>query len=213
MHDPSTPAPDSGSARGTATSRSLLAGVRRFDAEAWERLVRLYGPFVYAICRRRLGNAEDARDLVQQVFKTVAEKIDRFRRERESDTFRGWLATVTRNKIHDHYRLALRRPRIAQGSTAHRRLADIAAPPQDGDDARAEPDVVREDVRALFRRALDEIRPQFKDSTWRAFWLTAVDGRMAKDVAEELGMSAGAVRVAKSRVLQRLRSELGDIDD
>ena len=54
------------------------------------------------------------------------------------------------------------------------------------------------------------IRNEFEPRTWQAFWLTAVEGRAPKDVADELGMSGGAVRVAKSRVLHRLRAELGD---
>ena len=59
-------------------------------------------------------------------------------------------------------------------------------------------------------RALALIRGEFEERTWGAFWRTAVEGRAAKDVGAELGLSAGAVRVAKSRVLHRLREELGD---
>jgi RNA polymerase sigma-70 factor (ECF subfamily) len=55
------------------------------------------------------------------------------------------------------------------------------------------------------------VRGEFEPRTWQAFWKTAVDGRPVKDVADELGMSPGAVRVAKSRVLHRLRDELGDL--
>jgi RNA polymerase sigma-70 factor (ECF subfamily) len=51
---------------------------------------------------------------------------------------------------------------------------------------------------------------EFEERTWQAFWRTAVDGRSAADVGAELGMTPGAVRVAKSRVLHRLREELGD---
>ena len=60
-------------------------------------------------------------------------------------------------------------------------------------------------------RALDLIKNEFEERTWRAFWLTAVGDRVPNEVALELGMSAGAVRVAKSRVLRRLREELGDV--
>ena len=65
--------------------------------------------------------------------------------------------------------------------------------------------------RGLFGRALELIRGEFEERTWQAFWLTAVEDRAAGDVALELGMSPGAVRVAKSRVLRRLREELGEI--
>ena len=55
------------------------------------------------------------------------------------------------------------------------------------------------------------IRGEFEPRTWEAFWQTAVEGRAAADVAAELGMTPGAVRVAKSRVLHRLRTDLGDL--
>jgi RNA polymerase sigma-70 factor (ECF subfamily) len=63
----------------------------------------------------------------------------------------------------------------------------------------------------LLRSALERVRTQVRENTWRAFVGTALEGRPAGDLAEELGMTPGAVRVARSRVLQRLRSELGDL--
>ncbi len=210
LHDQMSEQTNTASSGATSTSRSLLAGVRRLDSGSWNRLVGLYGPFVHAICRRRLGNAEDALDVYQQVFKAVAENIDGFRKTRPSDTFRGWLVAVTRNKIRDHYRRGARRPRLTHGSTAHRRIEQTPAPTIDDTD---DVDVRESEVRALVGRALAAVKPQVKEQTWQAFWRTAVDGSAPKDVADELGMSAGAVRVAKSRVLQRLRRELGDIEN
>ena len=67
--------------------------------------------------------------------------------------------------------------------------------------------------RGLFARALGLIREEFEERTWAAFWRTAVEGRAAKDVGAELSMTPGAVRVAKSRVLHRLREELGDLGE
>ena len=63
---------------------------------------------------------------------------------------------------------------------------------------------------ALFRQCCERVRAEFHENTWQAFWCTAVDGRSAGEVAAELGMSPVGVRVAKSRVLLRLREELGD---
>ena len=60
---------------------------------------------------------------------------------------------------------------------------------------------------------MDLVRVEFADKTWRAFWRTAVEGVAAKDAAEELGVSPDAVRMAKSRVLRRLREEMPDLAD
>ena len=66
----------------------------------------------------------------------------------------------------------------------------------------------REYEQRLFDWAAEQVRGSFQESTWRAFWLTAVDGRGATETATALGISVGAVYIAKSRVLARLREEI-----
>jgi RNA polymerase sigma-70 factor (ECF subfamily) len=190
----------------TGTSSSLIERVRADEAGAWDRLVTLYAPLLYHWCRRWKLQEEDLADVYQEVFKTVVVHIGRFRRERESDTFRGWLRTITRNKVLDHFRRHRHEAGEAGGSEAGWHLSQIPAPPdvEEADPAEAEA------VRHLYLRGLDLIRNEFEERTWKAFWRTAVDGRAPREIAVELAMSPGAVRVAKSRVLQRLREELGD---
>ena len=67
--------------------------------------------------------------------------------------------------------------------------------------------------RRLFRWAADEVQGEFAPSTWQAFWLTAVEGRPPADVAAELGLSVGAVYIARSRVLARLRQRIEQLGD
>jgi RNA polymerase sigma-70 factor (ECF subfamily) len=191
----------------TGTSRSLLDRVKADDPAAWDRLVSLYAPLVFQWCRGRGLQPEDASDVLQEVFGSVAAHIGQFHKDRSGDTFRGWLRTITRNKLHDHFRRRGREPGGAGGSEAQQWLAQVPAPPPPEECSAAEAPAERH----LFRRALEAIRGEFEDRTWQAFWRTAVEGRAAPDVAAELAMSAGAVRVAKSRVLQRLREELGDL--
>jgi RNA polymerase sigma-70 factor (ECF subfamily) len=78
---------------------------------------------------------------------------------------------------------------------------------------RSDDSAVRGQDSALLHRALELIRAEFEERTWQAFWQTAVEGRSPGDVGADLAMSPGAVRVAKSRVLKRLREELGDLND
>jgi len=196
---------DGGRSSSTATSRSLLAGARARDAQAWQRLVALYAPLVMHWCRRWGLPPDDAADVFQDVFQSVAAHIGGFRREKAGDTFRGWLRTITRNKVNDYFRRRQREPGGVGGSEARVLLAQLpdSATDEDGSDAVAE--------NALLHRALELVRGEFEPRTWQAFWRTAVEGRPTGDVGAELSMSAGAVRVAKSRVLHRLRAELGDL--
>ncbi len=192
-----------------ATSLTLLARVRANDAQAWQRLSDLYGPWVYHWCRKSGFQAADAADIVQEVFCSVANGISEFQKERTSDTFRGWLRTITRNKIRDRFRGQACQAEAVGGTDAQLRLAEIPDPrsddPTDVDD--------RREIGSLFGRALRFVQAEFRDRTWEAFWRTTVDGQETADVAVELGISENAVRQAKSRVLRRLRAELGDLKE
>jgi RNA polymerase sigma-70 factor (ECF subfamily) len=189
------PQDDSGS-----ISSTLLARVQAQRPEAWERLVELYGRSVYRWCRRGGLGPSDAADVVQEVFAAVATSIGGFRRRNGNGSFTAWLATITRNKIHDHYRRRRGHAPAVGGSTALEQFQQLPDP--------TDPSEVEETNRLLSRRGLQLIRAEFENHTWEAFWRTAVDGRAAADVAEDLGMSVAAVYKAKSRVLRRLRQEL-----
>jgi RNA polymerase sigma-70 factor (ECF subfamily) len=188
----------------SATSRSLLARVRTDDPAAWDRLVDLYAPLIYRWCRRWDLPEQEIADVFQDVFQAVAAHIGDFHRDRPGDTFRGWLRTITLNKVRDHYRRQGREPGGAGGTEAQLRFAQLPDVGSSDEEGSGFP-------RGLLRRVLELVRGEFEERTWRAFWLTTVEERSPADVAAELGMSPGAVRVAKSRVLRRLREELGDV--
>jgi RNA polymerase sigma-70 factor, ECF subfamily len=191
----------------TATSRSLLDRIKAGDEAAWDRLVGLYAPLVFRWCRRWDLPEQEVADVLQDVFQAVATHIAGFRKDRAGDTFRGWLRTIARNKVRDHYRKLGREPGGEGGTDAQLRFAQLPTAGTPEEDLAAEDDSDRH----LFGRALEAIRCEFEDRTWRAFWRTAVDGLAPRDVAPELGMTPGAVRVAKSRVLRRFREELGEL--
>ena len=191
-----------------STSTSLLDRVKAQEPEAWQRLVDLYGPLVYRWCRQSGLQAEDAADVGQEVFAAVAGKVRQFRRDRPGDSFRGWLWTITRNKIRDHFRRRCGEAEARGGTDAQQQLAQVPDQPPDDSPATG-PRPQEESI--LEHRAMELIRAGVEDRTWRAFWLVAVDGRAAPDVAEELGMSVQAVYDAKYRVRRRIRQELGDL--
>jgi RNA polymerase sigma-70 factor (ECF subfamily) len=168
-------------------------------------LLKLYGPMVERWCRQAGVTPEDVADICQEVFHGVARGIVEFRRDRPGDSFRSWIRTITRRRLIDHRRKAMRQPETVGGSDAHDQLIDHAA------DDPPESDAVASEAREVFERALPLIQSEFEAKTWQAFWRTAVDDRSAVEVAAELGMTPGAVFVAKSRVLRRLREEFGDL--
>lgn len=189
-------------ANSQATSLSLLARVRSSDESAWERLVYIYTPLVHRWCRRWTLQPDDVADIAQEVFSGVAGRIESFNQERPGDSFRGWLWTVTRNKISDFYRRRERDAIALGGTNAQLHLQQI---PQELPEEE-KGSLTRQD--SPVHRTLDLIRIDFEDRTWRAFWAVAVDGRTPADVAADMGMERMAVYKAKSRVMKRLRAEL-----
>jgi RNA polymerase sigma-70 factor, ECF subfamily len=188
-----------------STSLTLLERIRERDEEAWRRLLHIYSPLVARWCALKGVRGQDADDVQQEVFRAVAASLEGFHRDRSGDTFRGWLHGITRNKLLDHYRRLAVQPEAQGGTDAHRQLEEIAeAAPADDTEA---------ELGGLYRRALELVRCEFEDRTWTAFWRAAVDEQDVADIAADLGVSPAAVRKAKSRVLHRLRQEIGDLID
>jgi RNA polymerase sigma-70 factor (ECF subfamily) len=187
------------------TSSQLLDGVRAEDPDAWQRLVSLYSPLVYSWCRSSGLDAEDAADVLQNVFRAIFTGLPRFRHDRPGDTFRGWLRAITGSKINDHFRSKVGEPEARGGTEVQQRFMVVAT-----DESKSS--VGSSLFSDLVLRVLNLVRVEFEDRTWQAFWQTTVEDQSTRDVAQALGISEGAIRQAKYKVLRRLRQELGDLE-
>jgi RNA polymerase sigma-70 factor (ECF subfamily) len=177
------------------TSWTLLRSVQDGSREAWARLVSLYAPVILRWCRRHGLQNADADNVVQDVFLTLSRHLSAFRSDRGSGRFRAFLSTITRTRLADHHRREARQPLTLDNEV----LALLEGKTLD----EAELDPVFRDLE--LRRTLDVMRTEVAPTTWEAFWRTAVEGRSSEDVAASLGLSAGAVRLARLRILRRLR--------
>src|SRR5438067_7207439 len=186
------------------TRPSLLVRIRdAADREAWRQFVDLYAPLVYRFARRRGLQDADAADLAQDVLSAVARSSERLEYDPRRGTFRGWLFTVARNKLHTFLRRQQRQRRRTEDVAVERLSEEPTAPGPD--------EAVlweQEYQQRLFDWAAEQVRGHFQDRTWQAFWQTAVEGRAPREVAEALGLSVGAVYIAKSRVLARLKEQV-----
>jgi len=191
----------------SSSGLSLAARLRDGSADAWRELVELYGPLIESWCRQAGVPPASRADIGQEVLLAVHRAIAKFNPGHPRATFRGWLWTITRNAVLQSRRN--HQPEGAGGITALARLAEVPEPWQSGD-GEAPPPSDSNDTASLIARALDQIRPEVEEQTWAAFWNTAVLGHSATEAAADLGMTPMAVRQAKSRVLRRLRKQLGD---
>jgi RNA polymerase sigma-70 factor (ECF subfamily) len=188
------------------TPLSLLEKLRQpspaVAQAAWRRFVRLYTPLLFTWARRLGASAEDAADLVQDVFGVLTREMPGFRYQPDL-RFRGWLWTILRNKWRDHLRRSRAAPPRADASS----LETLALP-----DNVAQ--MSEEEYRTyLVGRALRMMQAEFAEADWKACWQNVVEGRPAAEVAEELGLTVNQVYLAKSRILHRLRQELDGLLD
>lgn len=190
----------------SSASISLIDGLRGGSSEAWERMVDLYGPLVRTWCLYSGVPKDKIPDILQEVFLSVYRAADRFEPRESTAGFRGWVWMITKNKIRDHFRALSSNPNGVGGSTALDYIHHVADPELPMDEP-SQPS----DTAGLLHRALAMVKVEFRPHTWDAFWRATVLGQPNDLIAEELNLSLASVRQAKSRVLRRLRQQLGDM--
>ena len=186
------------------TSTSLLRRAVAREPDAWERIVTLYSPLVRHWCRQAGIPDHDIQDVSQDVFAAVSANLATFRADRPDTTFRAWMRGIARHKLLHYFQ---RRGEPAAGGTdAQMRLQQVPTPPDELELSEAPADIA-----GVYHRAVSLVQNQFEERTWRAFWRVAIEDRSPTDVAAELGITPNAVRQAKSRVLRRLKEEMGEL--
>lgn len=189
------------------TSASLLCRALNRETGAWERLVMLYSPLVRHWCSQAGIPEPDVPDVSQDIFVAIASSLPRYQADRPGTKFRAWMRGIARNKTREYHKRT-RTDRGIGGTDALKRLEEIP-------DTDAGPDLSEgsDELGALYQRVVDLLRDEFEERTWTSFWQVVVEGRAPSQVAEEMGITANAVRQARSRVIRRLREEMGELID
>jgi RNA polymerase sigma-70 factor (ECF subfamily) len=189
-----------------ATAISLVASLQARDEQGWERFVYIYGPLIYSWCRKAGVAEADAGDLLQQILGKIHVSISSFHKSSPADTFRGWLATITRHAIVDFFRKQRQHAVGAGGTEAWQQLNNIPAQVDLSSESQDQ------NVRELALRAFQVIESELPEQSRRLLELTVFEEKSAAEAAQILGMTPSAVRKAKSRMLRKLREMLGEFD-
>jgi RNA polymerase sigma-70 factor (ECF subfamily) len=189
------------------TPVSLLERLRlKADSESWHRLVDLYSPLIRDWLRRYALQTSDADDLSQEVLQVLVRELPKFQHDLRRGAFRRWLRTILLNRLRVFWRA--RRSRVPSGGDFEASLGQL----EDPDSALSQRWDAEHD-RHVARRLLELIEPEFEPTTWRAFQLLVLEAKSSAEVSAQLGISANAVRIAKSRVLSRFRQEINGLID
>lgn len=190
------------------TNLTLIARMKRSaDQLAWQEFVGVYEPFLLRMLNRRGFSDADARDITQQVFLSLCRTLDHWNPDGAEGSFRRWLSGVTRNTMLKFLRHQRRHPAGQGGSDFLLRLAEVPGEDSMNDEIRKEYD------REVFVFAAEQIRREFREQSWKAFWQTAIEGRDTADVASELGVERGAIYMSRSRIMARIRAKIEELGE
>lgn len=200
------------------TTPSLIDDLSQQDPERWRTFVLLYGPMMRVwMSKAGVKDESDKDDIEQEVLRSVVGSIHSFQFGSDKGSFRGWLRTILRRRVADW----MRAKKLAQdehgrwvgGMIFSEEAIEAQALKEEQDRLRAEDSEMddQEEDKRLKLRALELIRNEFEDRTYQMFWSATADGRSTAEIAADFQVSQAAVRMAKSRVLTRLKQLLPDL--
>jgi RNA polymerase sigma-70 factor (ECF subfamily) len=171
------------------------------DAEAWREFVDIYEPLVLRFAKSKGLQDADAREVAQNVFLSVARAVERWQPDPERGRFRAWLFRIARNQLLHWISKRNTRPTLhGYASSPSWEFEDPCQPLNE--------EIELEYRREMFRLAAMQVRNAFSEQSWTAFWRTSVLDEPVQQVASQLGMSVGAIYIARSRVTARLRATI-----
>lgn len=190
------------------TRQSLLVRLSKNSGDAWSEFLDVYQLAIYEFSRRRGLQDADAWDVTQEVLAAVETRVATWQFDPAKGKFRGWLFRVARNIAVDKVVEQSKRAAASGDSRVAQLLTEMP-------DSHEQQSTVfwLEYRKTLMSWAVDQIRPDFKESSWQSFLMTSVEGRKPEDVAKELNVSVGSVYAAKFRIVNRIRKLVARFDD
>jgi len=179
-----------------------LTGER--NEHAWMEFVLAYEPFLRRVVERQGVPDRHVPDVTQQVLAAIARSVDGWRDDGDAASFRRWLRRVARNVVIGFMSRERRQVGGHGGTDLLKLLGDV---PDASDDQ------TRKYEYELVVWAAEQVRGEFRQTSWRAFWATWIEGRSVADVAAELGVTRGSIYMSRSRITARIRAEVREVID
>lgn len=193
----------------SSTRLSLLLRIRDLnDAEAWNRFVDLYGPYVARWCQAMGLQEADAADTTQAVLVKLMSVMQSWKLDSAKGSFRGWLRRVTHNVAIDLHRGW--KERAAGDSDVLRGLAQLSDNSFEEALWRSVETAYQQELLSM---ASQQVQLRVQPKTWSAYHLSCVENLSAQDVAAKLQIAIGEVYVARSRVMKMLKSEVQRLEE
>jgi len=179
----------------------FLAALRRRDERAFNALLLRFQERVYNLIRRLLHHPEEARDVTQEVFVSVFEKIESYRGDASLST---WILRIATNHAKNRIKYLSRRKDKQSES-----LEAMLVPPTE---SRLSAAIPRPDVavsRERVARLVDAALMQLDEEQRIVVVLRDVEGQSYEDIADITGLNLGTVKSRLHRARLRLKEALG----
>lgn len=180
------------------------------DSVAWNEFVALYGPMIINFCRKRGVAEHDIEDIAQEVLSALSQAIRDFEYDPQKGTFRSWMYRFVRNRLSRHWRWQQRHPDRGSGRTTVQRMVENQ---ESDDEITQEQEWESEYRRRMFAWAAERVREEVKPQTWQAFEQVAIQNLDVETVASNLSIKPGAVYVAKSRIIAKMKEAIQSVTE
>lgn len=186
------------------TRSSLILHLQnaRNDA-AWREFVMVYESFLVRLITRRGVPTAHVSDVANQVLSAIARSIDQWKDDQQDASFRRWLSRVARNVVMRYMSNERRHVSAIGGTDAFESLAQIAEPHDDA--------IARQYEHELIIWAAEQVKGEFIETSWKAFWMTMIEGLTVAEVAETLAVSPGSIYMSRGRILKRIRDKVNGV--
>jgi len=171
---------------------------------AWTEFVSAYEPFLRRLIERQGVPERHVADVVQQVLLGIARSVDGWRDDGDPASFRRWLHPVARNVV-VKFMSRERRQVGGQGGTDLLEILDNVPDPSDDQTQKYEYELVV--------WAAEQVRGEFRETSWRAFWATVIENCPVAEVAAQLGVTPGSIYMSRSRIMARIRARVREVID
>lgn len=161
----------------------------------------VYEPFLTQLVRRQGTPAHQVSDVTQQILMAIVRSVDDWVDDGRPASFRRWLGRVARNAA---IKFLARERRHVRGYGGNEFLSQFDQIP----DAVIDEQRIQQYDHEMIVWAAEQVRTEFRETSWKAFWATQIEGRPVAEVAEELGISAGSIYMSRSRIVIRIRERI-----
>ena len=186
------------------TRHSLLSRLQKCDDQkGWREFFDRYWRLVYGFARKAGMNDADAQDIVQEVMLSVSKSLPAYRQQK-GGSFKGWLLTIVRRRMADHWRSRLPKDQL-----------NVPLPEQasalGGDDAALEKIWQEEWEGRLFEAAAQRVQQRVGARNYLIFDMLVRQQTSLRDVCRSLGVNAAQVYLAKHRVGRLMKQEVATL--